>query len=125
MAKVSGINSSGNSRKAGAGKQELVSNNSYQYVYDYDMVIRLIRNKALIISNKLNGSYDCAELLIDLEVIEEKYLNELQRKIIKLKYEYMYTNQEIGELMGCDRWRVARELANIENTLNEVLEHGI
>lgn len=125
MAKVSGINSSGNSRKAGAGKQELVSNNSYQYVYDYDMVIRLIRNKALIISNKLNGSYDCAELLIDLEVIERKYLNELQRKIIKYKYEYMYTNQEVAELLGCERKKVGRIIADIEIILQEALPSGL
>lgn len=125
MAKVSGINSSGNSRRSGASKQEIRTDYSYQYIYDYDMVIKLLRNKALIISNKLNGSYDCAELLIDLEAIEEKYLTKLQRKIIKLKYVYWYTNQEIADLLGCDRWRVARELAGIETTLAEALEHDI
>lgn len=125
MAKTSGINSSGNSRRNGASKQEIRADVNYQYVYDYETVIRLIRNKALIISDKNNGSYNSCELLIDLEAIEEKYLSVEQRKIIKYKYEYMYTNQEVAELMGCDRWRVARELANIETTLAGVLSSGI
>lgn len=119
--KVSGINSSGNSRKSGAIKQGIRTDIQYQYIYDYETVIRLIRNKALIISNKLNGSYDCAELLIDLEAIEEKYLNKLQRKIIKLKYEYMLTNIEIAELLGCERKKIGRLIAGIETTLAEVL----
>lgn len=125
MAKVSGINSSGCSRKAGAGKQELRTDYYYQYTYTYDMVMKLLRNKALIISDRENGSYNACELLIDLEAIEREYLSELQRKIINYKYVYMYTNQEVAELMGFDRWRVAKELANIENTLSEVLEHDL
>jgi DNA-directed RNA polymerase specialized sigma subunit len=119
--KVSGIATSGNSRKSGAIKQELRTDIQYQYVYTYDMVMRLIRNKALIISNKLNGSYDCAELLIDLEAIEGKYLNKLQRRIIKLKYVYMYTNMEIAEMLGCERKKIGRIIAGIETTLAEVL----
>ncbi|SHJ05791.1 hypothetical protein SAMN02745671_02548 [Anaerovibrio lipolyticus DSM 3074] len=125
MAKTSGIATSGNSRRNGAGKQELVSNNCYQYVYDYDMVIRLIHNKALIISNRDNGSYNSCELLIDLENIEREYLTAEQRRIIKYKYEYMYTNQEVAEIMGCERKKIARELANIENTLQEALPNDI
>ena len=123
--KVSGIATSGNSRKSGAIKQEIRTDYYYQYVYTYDMVIRLIRNKALIISNKLNGSYDCAELLIDLEAIEEKYLTKLQRKIIKLKYVYMLTNVEIGDLLGIDRRTVSKIILDIESTLSEVLEHEV
>lgn len=123
--KVSGINSSGCSRRSGAIKQELRTNIQYQYIYDYEMIVRLIRNKALIISNKLNGSYDCAELLIDLEAIEEKYLTYEQRKIIKLKYVYMLTNMEIADIIGCERKKIARELANIELILQEVLPSGL
>ena len=125
MARTSGINSSGCSRRNGANKQELRTDIQHQYTYTYDMVIRLIHNKALIISNKLNGSYDCAELLIDLEVIERKYLNELQRKIIKYKYEYMYTNQEVAELLGCERKKVGRIIADIEIILQEALPSGL
>ena len=125
MAKVSGINSTGNSRRSGANKQELRTDVHYQYVYTYDMVIRLIHNKALIISDRDSGSYNSAELLIDLEAIEKQYLTDEQREIIKYKYVYWYTNQEIGERLVCDRWRVAKELANIENTLSEVLEHDL
>ena len=121
MAKTSGINSSGCSRKAGAGKQELVSNNSYQYVYDYETIIKLIRNKALIISDRDNGSYNSCELLIDLERIEREYLTAEQRKIIKYKYEYMLTNAEIGELMGCERKKIGRIIADIEIILQEAL----
>lgn len=123
--KVSGINSSGNSRRSGSGKQEIRTDIQHQYTYTYEMVIRLIRNKALIISNKLNGSYDCAEILIDLEAIEQEYLNKLQRKIIKLKYVYMYTNQEIADIIGCERKKIGRIIADIENILSEVLPSDI
>ncbi len=125
MAKTSGINSSGNSRRSGAGKQELGINNYINYVYTYEMVLKLIRNKALIISDRDNGSYNSAELLIDLEAIEKKYLTYEQRKIIKLKYEYMYTNQEVAELLGCERKKVGRILADIEIILQEVLPSGL
>lgn len=125
MAKVSGINSTGCTRKSGAGKQEIRTDIQHQYIYTYDMVIRLIRNKALIISNKLNGSYDCAELLIDLESIEREYLSELQRKIIKLKYVYMLNNAEVAELLGCERKKVGRIIADIEIILQEVLPSGL
>ena len=125
MAKTSGINSSGCTRKSGANKQEIVVNNYYQYTYTYETVVKLIKNKALIISDKNNGSYNSAELLIDLERIEKQYLTQEQRGIIRLKYEYMYTNQEIAELMGCERKKVGRIIAEIESILSEVLEHDI
>ena len=121
MAKVSGINSSGCSRRNGARKQEIIFNNSYQYVYTYEMVMKLLRNKALILSDKDNGSYNSAELLIDLEAIEQEYLTAEQRKIIKYKYVYMLTNAEVGELMGCERKKVGRIIADIESTLQEAL----
>lgn len=125
MAKTSGINSSGNSRRNGANKQEIRTDYNYQYEYTYDMVMKLLRNKALIISDKNNGSYNSCELLIDLEAIENQYLTYEQRRIIKYKYEYMMTNQEVAELMGCERKKVGRILADIEIKLQEVLPSDI
>ena len=125
MAKTSGIATSGNSRRNGANKQELRTDIQHQYIYTYDTVIRLIHNKALIISNRENGSYNSCELLIDLENIEREYLTAEQRRIIKYKYVYWYTNQEVAEIMGCERKKIARELANIENTLQEALPNDI
>ena len=125
MARISGINSSGNSRRSGAGKQELRTDIQYQYTYTYDMVIKLIHNKALIISNRDNGSYNSAELLIDLEAIEREYLTAEQREIINYKYVYWYTNQEIAERLGCERKKIGRIIADIEMILQEVLPSDI
>jgi DNA-directed RNA polymerase specialized sigma subunit len=123
--RVSGINSTGCSRRSGSGKQEIRTDIQHQYTYTYENVIRMIHNKALIISDKNNGSYNSCELLIDLEAIEGKYLNKLQRRIIKLKYVYWYTNMEIADLLGCERKKIGRIIADIENTLSEVLTHDI
>ena len=57
------------------------------YDYTVQMIMNLIKNKRKLIDERNHGSFNAAELLIDEEMYEEKYLSKEQREIIYYYYE--------------------------------------
>lgn len=116
-------NTNGNYSKTNSKRCEICSyRDDLNYDYTVEKVMNLIKSKRMLIDNRNHGSFNSAELLIDEEMYEEKYLSAEQREFIYLHYELKYNVTEIMKLKKMT-FKKLNELRNsIEQTLKENLE---
>ena len=105
------------------GKVELNKHNTeLNYDYTTQMIINLIKNKRKLIDERNQGSFNAAELLIDEEMYEEKYLSEEQREIIRFYYEKQMTITEIIRVLRKTYKQIRELIDSIQTTLEKSLE---
>lgn len=109
-----------NSRR---GKVELNNHNAdLNYDYTVQMIMNLIKNKRKLIDERNHGSFNAAELLIDEEMYEEKYLSKEQREIIHYYYEKQMTINEIIRVLRTSHKHVRELLDSIQTTFEKKAE---
>ena len=84
--------------------------------------MNLIKNKRKLIDERNQGSFNAAELLIDEEMYEEKYLSEEQREIIRFYYEKQMTITEIIRVLRKTYKQIRELIDSIQTTLEKSLE---
>ena len=84
--------------------------------------MNLIKNKRKLIDERNQGSFNAAELLIDEEMYEEKYLSEEQREIIRFYYEKQMTITEIIKVLRKTYKQIRELIDSIQTTLEKSLE---
>ena len=105
------------------GKVELNKHNAdLNYDYTVQMIMNLIKNKRKLIDERNHGSFNAAELLIDEEMYEEKYLTQEQREIIYYYYEKQMTITQIIRVLRTSHKYVRELLDSIQTTLTQNLE---
>lgn len=123
MRKNSFCNTNGNYSKTDSKRVEIFSYcDDLNYEYSVSQIMNLIKSKRMLIDNRNCGSFNSAELLIDEEMYEQKYLSEEQREFIRLHYELKYNVTEIMKLKKMTFKNFNKLRNSIEQTLKEKLE---
>lgn len=67
--------------------------------YSADTVWKMIQNKRLIIDSRDHGSYCAADILMDCEIYEKRFLSDEQRKIVRYVFEKEYTVKQTAHIL--------------------------
>ena len=67
--------------------------------YTADTIYKMIQNKRLIIDARNHGSYSAADLLMDCEIYEKRFLSDEQREIVCYIFEKEYTVKQTAHIL--------------------------
>lgn len=107
----------------GAGRMD--KEISYDMDYSAEQVHRMIFHKNSIIDLKQQGNFKAAESLLDLEMLEERYLTNNQRTVIYYVYERGHTIKQTAELLNTTKGKVVEILDSLLPTLKKYLRSDI
>lgn len=108
----------------GAGQMEKQEIN-YDMDYSAEQVHRFILHKNNLIDLRHQGNYKATETLIDLEMLEERYLTNNQRTVIYYVYERGHTLKRTAEILNTNKHKVIEILDSILPTLKKYLRSDI
>ena len=98
---------------------------NYDMDYSAEQVHRMITHKNSIIDLKNQGNFKAAESLLDLKMLEERYLTNNQRTIIYYVYECGYTLKQTAELLNTTKRKVVEILDRLLPTLKKHLRSDV
>jgi DNA-directed RNA polymerase specialized sigma subunit len=107
----------------GAGRMDKKVN--YDMDYTAEQVHRMILHKNSIIDLKQQGNFKAAESLLDLQMLEERYLTHNQRTVIYYVYERGHTIKQTAELLNTTKSKVVEILDSLLPTLQKYLRSDI
>lgn len=67
--------------------------------YSADTIWKMIQNKRLLIDSRNYGSYCAADMLMDCEIYEKRFLSDEQRKIVRNVFEKEYTVKQTAHIL--------------------------
>ena len=94
---------------------------NYDMDYTAEQVHRFILHKNNLIDLRQQGNYKATETLIDLEMLEERYLTNNQRTVIYYVYERGHTLKQTAELLNTTKSKVVEILDSLLPTLKKHL----
>lgn len=106
-------------------KQEINKGINYDMDYTAEQVHRFILHKNNLIDLKQQGNYKATETLIDLEMLEERYLTNNQRTVIYYVYEQGHTLKRTAEILNVNKHKVVEILDSLLPTLKKYLRSDI
>ena len=111
----------------GIGGAGYMDNQEINYDMDYsaEQVHRMILHKNNIIDLKQQGNFKAAEALLDLQMLEERYLTHNQRTVIYYVYERGHTIKQTAELLNTTKSKVVEILDSLLPTLQKHLRSDI
>ena len=112
----------GNYRSRNGRKEEVRPIYGYEYDYSASAIWNMIRNKAEIIELRNNGSFAAAELLVDCEIFEKRYLTPEQRSLIEYVYVRGYETKKAAKLLGISTIGSEKILQSIYRTLKAAIK---
>ena len=98
---------------------------NYDMDYTAEQVHRFILHKNNLIDLRQQGNYKATETLIDLEMLEERYLTNNQRTVIYYVYERGHTIKQTAELLNITKSKVVEILDSLLPTLQKYLRSDI
>ena len=98
---------------------------NYDMDYSAEQVHRMILHKNNIIDLKYQGNFKAAESLLDLQMLEERYLTNNQRTVIYYVYERGHTLKRTAELLNTTKSKVVEILDSLLPTLKKYLRSDI
>ena len=98
---------------------------NYDMDYTAEQVHRMILHKNSIIDLKQQGNFKAAESLLDLQMLEERYLTHNQRTVIYYVYERGHTIKQTAELLNTTKSKVVEILDSLLPTLQKYLRSDI
>ena len=98
---------------------------NYDMDYSVEQVHRMIIHKNSIIDLKNQGNFKAAESLLDLQMLEERYLTRNQRTVIYYVYERGHTIKKTAELLNTTKSKVVEILDSLLPTLQKQLRSDI
>lgn len=108
----------------GAGQMDKEKVN-YDMDYSAEQVHRMILHKNSIIDLKNQGNFKAAESLLDLQMLEERYLTNNQRTVIYYVYERGHTLKQTAEILNTNKHKVVEILDSLLPTLKKYLRSDI
>ena len=102
-------------------KQEI----NYDMDYTAEQVHRFILHKNNLIDLRQQGNFKAAESLLDLQMLEERYLTHNQRTVIYYVYEQGHTLKRTAEILNTNKHKVIEILDSILPTLKKYLRSDI
>lgn len=108
----------------GAGQMDKEKVN-YDMDYTAEQVHRFILHKNNLIDLKNQGNFKAAESLLDLEMLEERYLTHNQRTVIYYVYERGHTLKRTAEILNITKGKVVEILDSLLPTLKKYLRSDI
>lgn len=87
--------------------------------YSADTVWKMIQNKRMLIDYRDHGSYCAADMLIDCELHEKRYLSKEQREIIAYVFEKQYSVQQTANILDKPCVYVKNQVYAIKKTLED------
>jgi sigma-70, region 4 len=94
---------------------------NYDIDYSAEQVYRMILHKNNIIDLKNQGNFKAAESLLDLQMLEERYLTHNQKTVIYYVYEQGHTLKQTAELLNVSKGKVVEILDTLLPTLQKYL----
>ena len=94
---------------------------NYDMDYSAEQVHGFILHKNNLIDLRQQGNYKATETLIDLELLESRYLTNNQRTVIYYVYERGYTIKQTAGLLNISKKKVVEILDSILPTLKKYL----
>ena len=98
---------------------------NYDMDYSAEQVHRMILHKNSIIDLKNQGNFKAAESLLDLQMLEERYLTNNQRTVIYYVYERGHTLKQTAEILNTSKKKVVEILDSLLPTLKKYLRSDI
>lgn len=98
---------------------------NYDMDYSAEQVHRMILHKNNIIDLKNQGNFKAAESLLDLQMLEERYLTHNQRTVIYYVYERGHTIKQTAGLLNVSKNKVVEILDSLLPTLKKYLRSDI
>lgn len=98
---------------------------NYDMDYSAEQVHRMILHKNNIIDLKNQGNFKAAESLLDLQMLEERYLTHNQRTVIYYVYERGYTLKQTAKILNSTKSKVVEILDSLLPTLQKYLRSDI
>lgn len=98
---------------------------NYDMDYSAEQVHRFILHKNNLIDLRQQGNYKATETLIDLEMLEQRYLTNNQRTVIYYVYERGHTLKRTAEILNITKGKVVEILDSILPTLKKYLRSDI
>ena len=92
---------------------------NYDMDYSAEYLHRLICNKRCLIDLKDQGSYRAAETLLDVNILEERYLTHNQRTVIYYICERGYGVKKTAQLLGTNKDKIFEIMDSILPTLQQ------
>ena len=98
---------------------------NYDMDYSAEQVHRFILHKNNLIDLRQQGNYKATETLIDLEMLEQRYLTNNQRTVIYYVYERGHTLKRTAEILNTNKHKIIEILDSILPTLKKYLRSDI
>lgn len=111
--------------KYGGARQMDKEKVNYDMDYSAEQVHRMILHKNNIIDLKNQGNFKAAESLLDLQMLEQRYLTNNQRTVIYYVYERGHTLKQTAELLNTTKSKVVEILDSLLPTLQKYLRSDI
>lgn len=111
--------------KYGGARQMDKEKVNYDMDYSAEQVHRFILHKNNLIDLRQQGNYKATETLIDLEMLEQRYLTNNQRTVIYYVYEQGHTLKRTAEILNTNKHKVIEILDSILPTLKKYLRSDI
>ena len=111
--------------EANRGERQMDKEINYDMDYSAEQVHRFILHKNNLIDLRQQGNYKATETLIDLEMLEERYLTNNQRTVIYYVYERGHTLKRTAELLNTTKGKVVEILDSLLPTLKKYLRSDI
>lgn len=107
--------------EAARGARQMDKKVNYDIDYSAEQVHRMIIHKNSIIDLKNQGNFKAAESLLDLQMLEERYLTHNQRTVIYYVYERGHTIKQAAGLLNTTKGKVVEILDSLLPTLKKYL----
>ena len=98
---------------------------NYDMDYSAEQIHGFILHKNNLIDLRQQGNFKAAESLLDLQMLEERYLTNNQRTAIYYVYERGYTIKQTAGLLNISKKKVVEILDSILPTLKKYLRSDI
>lgn len=98
---------------------------NYDMDYSAEQVHRFILHKNNLIDLRQQGNYKATESLLDLQMLEERYLTNNQRTVIYYVYERGHTLKRTAEILNITKGKVVEILDSLLPTLKKYLRSDI
>ena len=92
---------------------------SYNVEYTAEYLYRLIRNKRCLLDLKSQGSYRAAESLLDVDMLEKRYLTHNQKTVIYYLYECGHSVKQTAKILHTTKDKIIEIADSILPTLQE------